>query len=66
MPSGREPWLDFVEAIDWPADQAITRLQFNDGSKQPIAEVAVASEAPNVELEGPHRVEAGLQLVIRA
>ena len=65
-PSGREPWLDFVEAIDWPADQAITRLQFNDGSEQPIAEVAVESAPPNVELEGPHRVEAGLQLVIRA
>jgi hypothetical protein len=64
--SGREPWLDFVEAIDWPADQAITRLQFNDGSEQPIAEVAVESEPPSVELEGPHRVEAGLQLVIRA
>ena len=66
VPSGREPWLDFVEAIDWPADQAITRLQFNDGSEQPIAEVTVESEAPSVELEGPHRVEAGLQLVIRA
>lgn len=64
--SGREPWLDFVEAIDWPADQAITRLQFNDGSEQPIAEVAVESEPPSVELEGPHRVEAGWQLVIRA
>jgi hypothetical protein len=65
-PSGREPWLDFVESIDWPADQAITRLQFNDGSERPIAEVPVASEAPNVELEGPKRVEAGLELVIRA
>lgn len=66
VPSGREPWLDFVEAIEWPAGAPITRLQFNDGSAQPIGEVAVASDAPNVELEGPHRVESGLELVIRA
>ncbi|HMO49222.1 MAG TPA: hypothetical protein PKB14_24760 [Rubrivivax sp.] len=66
VPSGREPWLDFVEAVDWPTEQAVTRLQFNDGSEQPIAEVALGGEAPSVELEGPHRVEGGLELVIRA
>ena len=63
--SGREPWLDFVEAIDWPADQAITRLQFNDGSELPNARSSRKRTAER-RARKPHRVEAGWQLVIRA
>jgi hypothetical protein len=64
VPPGREPWLDFEEALEWP-DAPVVRLQFNDGSDAPIGELAVG-EPPTVELEGPHRVDAGLELVIRA
>lgn len=64
VPPGREPWLDFEEAVEWP-DAAVVRLQFNDGTDTPIGELAVG-EPPTVELEGPQRVEGGLQLVIRA
>ena len=63
VPAGREPWLDFEEAIEWPEDADVARLSFHRGG-EPIAEIA-AGEPPRLEFEGPRFTEAGLELVLR-
>jgi hypothetical protein len=64
-PSGREPWLDFEEVLEWPAEHEVSRLVFHDGAEPPIGELPVG-QAPSVQLEGPHPVEAGLELQVHA
>jgi hypothetical protein len=64
-PIEREPVLEFAEAIDWPADDAVARLVVHDGGEHPLAEFVVG-EPPTVALRGPRRVDAGLEVTIHA
>lgn len=63
VPEGREPWLDFAEAIEWPEEAQVSRLSFHRGGA-PIASVE-AGEAPELDLAGPRTTETGLELELR-
>ena len=60
VPLGREPWLDFTEAIEWP-DGEVAAIAFHDGG-EPIHVIEVG-EAPSVTIAGPE--EDGERLRVR-
>jgi hypothetical protein len=61
----REPWLDYEEALEWPVGHDVTRLVIHAGRGQPIGEIPV-ERPPNVRIDGPRRVEGGLELRVQA
>ncbi len=63
VPEGREPWLDFAEAIPWPEEADVKRIAFHRGG-EPLAVLEVGAP-PRFEFEGPRFVEDGLELVLR-
>ena len=63
VPVEREPYLDLIEAIEWPADE-VASLSFHRGS-EPLATVPVG-EPPRVDIEGPERREGSLVVRVRA
>ena len=56
----REPWLDFQEAIEWPADN-VASIAFHRG--EDAFYTVDVGEAPLVSIEGPEHRET--QLVVR-
>lgn len=57
MPLDREPWLDFQEVVEWPAE-GVASIDFHRGD-DPFHTVVVG-EPPLVSIEGPERREAHL------
>ena len=60
VPLEREPWLDFQEAVEWPAE-GVASIAFHRG-EGPFHTVVVG-EPPLVSIEGPERRET--QLLVR-
>ena len=50
VPLGREPWLDFTEAIEWPDDEVAAIAFHRGGEPLHVTEVGVA---PTVTISGP-------------
>jgi hypothetical protein len=61
VPLGREPWLDFQEVIEWPAE--VASIAFHKG-EDPFHTLFVG-EPPLVSIEGPERREANLIVRVR-
>jgi hypothetical protein len=60
VPLDREPWLDFCEVVEWPAD-GVASIAFHCG-EEPFHTISVG-EAPTVSIKGPDRT--GPNLVVR-
>ena len=60
VPLDREPWLDFCEVVEWPADR-VAAIAFHRG-EEPFHTISVG-EAPTVSIDGPDR--SGADLVVR-
>jgi hypothetical protein len=60
VPLDREPWLDFCEVVEWPAD-GVAAIAFHRG-EEPFHTISVG-EAPMVSIQGPDR--SGADLVVR-
>lgn len=60
VPLDREPWLDFCEVVEWPAER-VAAIAFHRGD-EPFHTISVG-EAPTVSIEGPDR--NGADLVVR-
>ncbi|MCC7341745.1 MAG: hypothetical protein IT170_11725 [Bryobacterales bacterium] len=62
VPLEREPWLDFQEVVEWPAEE-VRSVAFHRGA-EPFHRIEVG-EAPVVSVEGPELNHADLVLSIK-
>lgn len=62
VPLEREPWLDFQEVVEWPAED-VRSITFHRGG-EPLHRMEIG-EAPTVSVEGPELNHSDLVATIR-